>query len=129
MAPVLAGMQGHFSEPDAIPLCLPLSRSIRCIMQACLPFRRQQEGRFASASGANSGAISDQPNIIKSESAIVRRIGFTNCIVTLISKRKMHSYLKCDANRIQGRRNLEGKKASRHANNAWREAVGPTTFC
>jgi hypothetical protein len=39
-----------------------------------LPFLRQHGGRFALASGPNSGAISIQLNNIISESAIMRRM-------------------------------------------------------
>src|ERR1039457_5409972 len=44
------------------------------IMQRCLPCLRQQGGRLASASGANSGAIISQLKIVSSERAIVRRV-------------------------------------------------------
>jgi hypothetical protein len=39
-----------------------------------LPALRQQAGRFAPASGANSGAISNKLKIINSECAIARRM-------------------------------------------------------
>jgi hypothetical protein len=73
-AQVLAGKQGHISETEVKPLRLAPNPPIMRIMQWCLPFLRQHGGRFASASGPNKGAISIQLNIVKSESAIVRRI-------------------------------------------------------
>ena len=56
------------------------------IMQWCLPFPRQQGGRFASGLEANIGAISNQLNQTSSDSAIERRIseGILNMVMRLL---------------------------------------------
>lgn len=59
---------------------------ILCIMQWCLPCLRQHGGRLASAAGANCGAISIQLKIVRSRTAVARRIGWAEVYKTYPAK-------------------------------------------